>query len=134
MRLPQIFTPLQTAKLILISAFGLGVAVGISLTNILTDRNTLSVTQKQKAINKLSRSVNLDAKQREQVEVILREAEQQLSELNQLYQPQFTVIRETTYERIRSELSPTQQRLFEQWIRDMGTRNRQHSSKSQRNR
>ncbi|MCI0390986.1 MAG: hypothetical protein MOB07_19750 [Acidobacteria bacterium] len=128
------FTPRRIAKLILITTFFLGVAAGFSLSKILTDRISSSVIQRQKRIDKLSRAVNLDVKQREQVEVILGEVDQQYSKLQQLYQPQVAAIRETTRERIRSMLSPTQQKLYEQWIREMEARYRRNSSKSQQNR
>ncbi len=127
-------TPQQTAKLILFTTFVLGVTVGFSLSEILTDRNSSSVTRRKKQIDKLSRALNLNVKQQEQVEVIFVETEEQYSKLNHFYQPEVTAIRETARERIRSALSPTQQKLYEQWMREMEARYGLNSSKSQQNR
>ena len=108
------FKPRQAALMVIITTFAFGIATGFSASRLAIGRSSLPVNKRQKFIDEIDREISLTTAQQECLVNILAEAEPEYRALIERCQPRLTTIRKSTRERIRSLLTPSQQRLFDQ--------------------
>ena len=113
-------TSKRKAHLIIIATFALGIVVGASGQYLLLHQ---SVPQRPpspgEVASELTRILKLDQLQRAQLEQILSEHRQQYQEYKSQTQLHYTAMRDNNRERIRALLSADQQKLYDQWTREM---------------
>src|SRR5262245_5521479 len=118
-------TSRQTAFLLLIIIFTLGIITGFSAAKIYPHRRSSSTTHNRKPIDVLTQKTSLTSDQRKRVEEILREADKQYHQLRLQSRPKFDAINEMTGNRIRTILSPMQVAAYDRWIDGIETKPKQ---------
>ena len=123
----------RKAHLIVVTAFILGIAVGVSGQYLLSHQAPPRPTSTPAEVtDELARVLNLDQFQRSQVVQILSDCQKQSQDLKEQTRPQFQAIRESGRNRIRSLLSPEQLSLFNQWIKDLDAKREKKSSEERK--
>jgi uncharacterized membrane-anchored protein YhcB (DUF1043 family) len=102
------------AYLIITSAFAIGVITGMLCMNLVTAKTAATNPRKPTPLEELSRELQLDQVQEEQVEKAYQEFHQRNKELLTPIQPQLTELRLQTRAKIRSLLRPEQQTRFDE--------------------
>lgn len=108
-------TSSRKAYLIITCTFLLGLFVGLIVSPFVGRRGQGAPPNHQGMLEELSRGLNLNAEQRQEVEKILTDTRQQFQDLRRQYNPQMTQIRNTSRERISALLTPAQKAQFDQW-------------------
>jgi hypothetical protein len=127
-------TSKRKAHLIVITAFVLGVAVGVSGQYLLSHQSPPPAASTPIDVaDEMTRAVRLDQSQRSQVIQILGDCQKQSQELREQTRPQFQSIRENARNRIRALLSPEQLVSFNQWIKDLDARREKREERKQTN-
>ena len=113
-------TSKRKAQLIVVTAFILGVAVGMSGQYLLYHpAPPPAASTPADVADEMTRAVKLDQTQRSQVLQILGDCQKQSQDLREQTRPQFQAIRENARNRIRALLSPEQLVSFNEWIKDL---------------
>lgn len=113
-------TSKRKAHLIVVTAFILGIAVGVSGQYLLSNQTPPRMASTPADVtDELTRVLTLDQSKRSQVMQILSDCQKQSQELREQNRPHFQAIRENARNHIRALLSPEQLTLFNQWIRDL---------------
>ncbi len=116
----------RKAQLMIVGTFLLGVAVGTGGTYLFwKHRPTPSPSSPQALLEDLSRTLELTAQQRDEIEIILKRSREAYQELRNQNRPQFLALRDQTREEIREKLSPEQQLLYERWNKEQDARREQ---------
>jgi hypothetical protein len=125
----------RKAHLIVITAFILGIAVGVSGQYLLSHQSPLppAASTPAEVADEMTRAVKLDQSQRSQVVLILGDCQKQSQDLREQTRPQFQAIRENARNRIRALLSPEQLVSFNQWIKDLDARREKREERKQTN-
>lgn len=104
------------ARLVILTAFILGVLTGAGAMNLITARYT-AATVRQTMLDELSHEVQLDDAQRAQAEAIFKKTRQETQEILKPVQPQLLEARARTRAQIRAILRPDQQARYDEWTR-----------------
>ncbi|MBO0862094.1 MAG: hypothetical protein J2P21_27095 [Chloracidobacterium sp.] len=113
-------TSKRKAQLIVVTAFILGVAVGVSGQYLLYHPAPAPAASTPADVaDEMTRVVKLDQSQRSKVIEILGECQKQSQDLREQTRPQYQTIRENARNRIRAILSGEQLVSFNGWIRDI---------------
>ena len=116
-------TSKRKAHLIVVTAFVLGIAVGVSGQYLLSNQAAPPTASTPVDVaDELTQVLKMDQSQRSQVVQILGDCQKQSQELREQNRPQFQSIRENARNRIRTLLAPEQLALFNQWIKDLDAR------------
>jgi Spy/CpxP family protein refolding chaperone len=83
---------------------------------------------KDRAVAHLKKELNLSDAQAQQVGQIFDESSQKVRDLQKQIDPQFQAIHMETRARIRQILNPDQQKKFDEYVRQIDERHRQHGS------
>jgi hypothetical protein len=127
-------TSKRKAHLIVVTAFILGVAVGVSGQYLLSNRVAQPAPSTPGDVaDELTRVLNLDLPRHAQVIQILGDCQKQSQDLREQNRPQFQAIRENARNRIRALLSPEQLGLFNQWIKDLDAKREREERKQKPN-
>jgi uncharacterized membrane protein len=114
----------QKARLIILATFALGMLTGVLGTTLFMPRPA-SPAGPQGMVDELAAAVRLDTAQRTQVQQILAETRQQYQEIQKQVRPQFNDIRSASRTRIRALLTPDQQLLYDEWLRQRDAKREQ---------
>jgi hypothetical protein len=113
-------TSKRKAQLIVVTAFILGVAVGMSGQYLLSNPAAPPAASTPADVaDEMTRAVKLDQTQRSQVLQILGDCQKQSQDLREQTRPQFQAIRENARNHIRALLSPEQLVSFNEWIKGL---------------
>ena len=113
-------TSKRKAQLIVVTAFILGVAVGMSGQYLLSHpAPPPAASTPDNVADEMTRAVKLDQAQRSQVIKILGDCQKQSQDLREQTHPQFQAVRENARNRIRALLSPEQLVSFNEWIKGL---------------
>lgn len=127
-------TSKRKAHLIVVTAFVLGIAVGMSGQYLLSHQQPPpELTTPVEVADDMTRAVKLDQAQRSQVIQILGDCQKQSQDLREQTRPQFKAIRENARNRIRALLSAEQLVSFNQWIKDLDARREKREERKQTN-
>lgn len=126
-------TSKRKAHLIVVTAFVLGIAVGVSGQFLLSQPPPPVTSTPVDVADEMTRAANLDQSQRSQVIQILGDCQKQSQDLREQTRPQYQVIRERARNRIRAILSPEQLVSFNQWIKDLDARREKKEERKQTN-
>lgn len=126
-------TSKRKAHLIVVTAFILGTAVGVSGQYLLSHQPPPAASTPVDVADDMTRAVKLEQSQRSQVIQILGDCQKQSQDLREQTRPQFQAIRENARNRIRAILSPEQLVSFNQWIKDLDARREKKEERKQTN-
>jgi hypothetical protein len=127
-------TSKRKAHLIVVTAFILGVAVGVSGQYLLSNRVAQPAASTPVDVaDELTGVLKLDQPRRAQIIQILGDCQKQSQELREQNRPQYQAIRENARNRIRALLSPEQLALFNQWIKDLDAKREKREERKQAN-
>ncbi|HTG60101.1 MAG TPA: hypothetical protein VMG63_11930 [Terriglobia bacterium] len=82
--------------------------------------------ERQRVVRRLTRELHLSDTQVHQLDQILADTAKSYSELHKQVDPQFDAIRGQARDRIRQTLTPEQVAKFNEWVRQVDERRRQH--------
>jgi len=122
MKMSLVLTSRQSAFLLLVIIFTLGIITGFSAAKIYPLRRSSSTTHNRKPLDVITQKTGLTSDQRKRVEEILWEADKQYYQLRLQSRPKFDAINEMTGNRIRSILSPMQEAAYDRWRDEVETR------------
>jgi uncharacterized protein YneF (UPF0154 family) len=121
-----------TAVLLLISIFLLGGVAG-GMSHYIYRNHLRSNLQQGPRIpgahdiaEEMAQGLNLDTKQKEQLQGIIQQSTDRYRALSRQFRPQYEKIRMETNDEIRALLSPDQRKLFEETLDRMDSRHRGH--------
>jgi hypothetical protein len=127
-------TSKHKAHLIVVTAFILGIAVGVSGQYLMSHQPPPPAASTPVDVaDDMTGAVKLDQSQRLQVIHILGDCQKQSQDLKDQTRPQFQAIRENARNRIRALLSPEQLISFNQWIKDLDARREKKEERKQTN-
>lgn len=116
----------RKAQLMIVGTFLLGVAVGAGGTYLFWKQQpTPSSSSPQALLDDLGRTLELTARQRDEIEIILKRSREAYQELRNQNRPQFLALRDLMREQIREKLTPEQQVRYENWNKEQDARREQ---------
>ena len=116
----------RKAQMMIVGTFLLGVAVGTGGTYLFWKQQpTPSPSSPQALLDDLGRTLELTARQRDEIEIILKRSREAYQELRNQNRPQFLALRDLMREQIREKLTPEQQVRYEKWNREQDARREQ---------
>ncbi|MBZ5498210.1 MAG: periplasmic heavy metal sensor [Acidobacteriia bacterium] len=122
-----------SAALLLVSIFLLGGVAGGVTHYIYQNHFVSSAPQRPRMPNRhdiveeMAQSLNLDARQKEQLRVIWQQSRERFNALSVQYRPQYEKLRAETNEAIRAILRPDQRQHFDDTLEKMDSRHRDHT-------
>lgn len=105
------------ARLIILTAFVLGVLTGVGGMNLIAARFAPAAGAHPNMLEEIAREVSLTPAQRAEVDSILKKTRAESQEILKPLQPQMLDLRARTRAQIRAVLSPEQQARYDEWTR-----------------